>query len=65
MYNQKVASVKEVIEKLQSYEHEHGSGSVITGIGTYASGHRTKEYVFHLQDPNGNETDIEIDSVWI
>ena len=65
MYKQKVASVEEVIERLQYYEHEHGSGGVITGIGIYANGDRTKEYVFHLQDKNGIKTDLEIDSVCV
>lgn len=63
MYSPKVASVKEIIEKLKKYEHEHGSGGMVTSIGAICNGDRTTEYIFHLQDQNGNETDVEIDSV--
>lgn len=63
MYSPKVASVREIIQKLQEYEIEHGSGGAVTGIGTICNGDRTTEYIFHLQDKNGNETSIEIESV--
>lgn len=63
MYSPKVASVKEIIEKLQEYENEYGSGGAVTSIGVVCNGDRTTEYIFHLQDGMGNETTIEIDSV--
>ena len=63
MYSPKVASVKEIIEKLQKYEDEHGSGGAVTSIGSICNGNRTTEYVFHLQDQNGNETDVEMNSI--
>lgn len=62
-YSPKVASVGEIIEKLMEYEVEHGSGGAVTSIGHIANGDRTNEYIFHLKDENGNETDIEISSV--
>lgn len=63
MYSPKVASIKEIIEKLQKYENEHGSGGIVNSIGAVCNGDRTTEYIFHLQDQNGNETNIEINSV--
>lgn len=63
MYSPKVGSVKEILEKLQGYEKEHGSGGAVISIGSICNGDRTTEYIFHLQDKKGNKTDIEIDSV--
>lgn len=63
MYSKKVGSVREIIEKLQKYEDEHGSGGAVTSIGSVCNGDRDTEYIFHLQDKNGNETNIEINSV--
>ena len=63
MYSPKVGSVKEIIEKLQRYEDEHGEGGAVISIGTICNGNRTTEYIFHLEDKNGNETNIEINSV--
>lgn len=63
MYSPKVASVKEIIEKLQKYKSKHGPGGAVISIGSICNGDRSTEYIFHLQDRNGNETDVEIDSV--
>lgn len=63
MYSPKVASVKEIIEKLQKYEDEHGPGCAVNSIGVVCSGDRTTEYIFYLQDKSGVETDIEINSI--
>lgn len=63
MYSPKVANVREIIEKLQKYEDEHGSGCVVNSIGAVANGDRTIEYIFYLRDKIGTETAIEISAV--
>lgn len=70
----KVASTKEIIEKLQEYEEKHGIGAVI-GISTVCNGDRTIEYIFEIandsdynrvfnnKDDHYKEIHIEISSV--
>lgn len=58
----KTASTRQIIEYLQSYEKIHGIGS-INGIGIVCSGNRDTEYIFHIEDKNGNKIDIEIPSL--
>lgn len=70
----KVASTRDIIEKLQEYEKQHGIGA-ITGLSTICSGDRTIEYefeiandsnhnkVFHNDDKHYKRTIIEIPSV--
>lgn len=55
----KTASTRQIIEYLQSYEKIHGIGS-IESIGSICSGSRDIEYIFHIEDKNGDETSIEI-----
>lgn len=73
MFEMKVASTHEVIEKLQEYEKENGIGA-ITGISTYMAGDRENEYCFEIaNDSESNRvltkdgkykiTKIEISSV--
>lgn len=73
MIGMKVASTREIIEKLQEYEKENGVGAVI-GISTIANGDRTVEYKLMIANDsdynrvfkkNGKykETEIEISSI--
>ena len=50
---EKVASTKEMIEKLMEYEREYGVGAV-TSIATVCSGDRKNEYYFEMKDTQGN-----------
>lgn len=43
MYSPKVASIKEIIEKLQKYENEHGPGGIVNSIGSVCNGDRTTQ----------------------
>lgn len=70
----KVASTRDIIERLQEYERLHGVGAV-TGLATICNGDRTVEYkfeiandsdynrVFNNSDNHFKETVIEIPSV--
>lgn len=69
----KVASTREIIEKLQKYEKENGVGAVI-GIGIIGNGDRTVEYRFRIandsdynrvfnNDGKYKVTEIEISSI--
>ena len=70
----KVASTRDIIERLQEYERLHGVGAV-TGLATICNGDRTVEYkfeiandsdynrVFNNSDDHFKETVIEIPSV--
>lgn len=70
----KVASTRDIIERLQEYERIHGVGAV-TGLATICNGDRTVEYkfeiandsdynrVFNNNDNHFKETVIEIPSV--
>ena len=69
----KVASTREIIEKLQEYEKENGVGAVL-GIATVIPGDRTVEYKIRVandsdynrvfsKDGKYKETEIEISSV--
>ena len=67
----KVASTRDIIERLQEYERTHGVGAV-TGLTTICNGDRTVEYkfeiandsdynrVFNNNDNHFKETVIEI-----
>lgn len=70
----KVASTRDIIERLQEYERLHGVGAV-TGLATICNGDRTVEYkfeiandsdynrVFNNSDDHFKETVIDIPSV--
>lgn len=69
----KVASTREIIEKLQEYEKENGIGAVL-GIATIGNGDRTIEYKLRIandsdhnrvfnNDGKYKETEIEISSI--
>ena len=68
----KVASTREIIEKLTEYEKENGIGAV-TGISIVCNGNRTVEYKFEIaNNSNYNKvfnnspykiTEIEISSI--
>lgn len=69
----KVASTREMIEKLQEYEKENGVGAVV-GISTIMNGDRTVEYTLRIandsdynrvfkKDGKYKETEIEISSI--
>ena len=70
----KVASTREIIEKLEAYEKIHGVGAVV-GILLVCNGDRTVEYkfeiandsdynrVFNNEDEHYKETVIEISSI--
>ena len=69
----KVASTREIIEKLEAYEKIHGVGAVI-GITTVCNGDRTVEYKLEIandsdlnrvfnNDGSYKETVIEISSI--
>ena len=69
----KVASTREIIEKLEAYEKIHGVGAVI-GIATVRNGDRTVEYKLEIandsdwnrvfnNDGSYKETVIEISSI--
>lgn len=69
----KVASTREIIEKLQEYEKENGIGAVL-GIATVGNGDRTVEYRLRIANDSDNnsvfkkdgdykETEIEISSI--
>lgn len=58
----KTASTSQIIAFLQAYEMLHGVGSVAS-IGSVASGWRTVEYIFYINDKYGHETRIEIPSI--
>lgn len=69
----KVASTREIIEKLEAYEKIHGIGAV-TGISTVCNGSRTVEYKLNIannsdynrvfnKDNSYKETIIEISSI--
>lgn len=61
--HEKVASVKEFIEKLTAYEKKHGR-TAITSIGTVCSGTRQTEYYVEVQDANAeNKETLSISSV--
>ena len=60
---EKVASTKEVIEKLMEYEREHGVAA-LTSIASVCSGTRQNEYYFELKDAKGqNQVKIPIASI--
>lgn len=69
----KVASTREIIEKLEAYEKIHGVGAVV-GIATVCNGNRTVEYKIEIandsdwnrvfnKDGSYKETVIEISSI--
>lgn len=68
----KVATTREVIEKLQAYEKENGVGAII-GITTHMNGDRENNFCFEIasgswsdlafKDPRYKRTDIEISAV--
>ncbi len=69
----KVASTREIIEKLQEYEKQNGVGAVL-GIATVGNGDRTVEYRLRIandsdynrvfkNDGKYKETEIEISSI--
>lgn len=73
MIAMKVASTREIIEKLQEYENENGVGAVL-GIATVGNGDRTVEYKLRIandsdynrvfkKDGKYRETEIEISSI--
>lgn len=73
MIGMKVASTREIIEKLQEYEKQNGVGAVV-GISTIMNGDRTVEYKLRIANDsdcnrvfkkNGKykETEIEISSI--
>ena len=73
MYGMKVATTREVIEKLQAYEKENGIGAIVS-IATHMAGDRENEFCFEIaNDSIGNKvfsedgrykiTNIEISSV--
>lgn len=73
MIGMKVASTREMIEKLQEYEKENGVGAVI-GISTIMNGDRTVEYTLRIandsdysrvfkKDGKYKEIEIEISSI--
>lgn len=73
MIGMKVASTREIIEKLQDYEKENGVGAVV-GISTIMNGDRTVEYTLRIandsdynrvfkKDGKYKETEIEISSI--
>ena len=73
MFEMKVASTHDVIEKLQEYEKENGIGAIVR-ISTYMAGDRENEYCFEIaNDSESNRvltkdgkykiTKIEISSV--
>lgn len=73
MIGMKVASTREMIEKLQEYEKENGVGAVV-GISTIMNGDRTIEYILRIandsdynrvfkKDGKYKETEIEISSI--
>lgn len=58
----KTASTNQIIEKLKGYEKENGIGAVHS-IGSVCSGDRNIEYIFRIEDKNGKESEVEIESV--
>jgi hypothetical protein len=61
--HEKVASVKEMIEKLTEYENEYGC-TAITSIGFVCGGTRQTEYFVEVQDSNAeNKKTIAITSI--
>lgn len=73
MIGMKVASTREIIEKLQEYEKENGVGAVV-GISTIMNSDRTVEYKLRIandsdynrvfkKDGKYKETEIEISSI--
>lgn len=69
----RVASTREIIEKLQEYEKENGVGAVL-GIATVGNGDRTVEYKLRIandsdynrvkkKDGKYKETEIEVSSI--
>lgn len=73
MIGMKVASTREIIEKLQEYEKENGVGAVV-GISTIMNGDRKVEYKLRIandsdynrvfkKDGKYKETEIEISSI--
>lgn len=47
MFGSKVASTREIIEKLQKYEKQNGIGAV-KGIAIICDGDRETEYIFQV-----------------
>lgn len=73
MVAMKVASTREIIEKLQAYEKLNGVGAVV-GISTICGGDRTIEYKLRIandsdynrvfnNDGTYKETEIEISAI--
>ncbi len=73
MFEMKVASTHEVIEKLQEYEKENGIGAIVR-ISTYMAGDRENEYCLEIandsesnriltKDGKYKRTKIEISAV--
>lgn len=73
MFGSKVASTREIIEKLQKYEKQNGIGSV-KGIAIICDGDRETEYIFRIandsdsnriftKDGKYKETEIRISSI--
>jgi hypothetical protein len=58
----KAASTTQIIKLLQQYEAAFGPGSV-TSIGSFCSGERDNEYVFHIQNKHGQPYSIYIPSI--
>lgn len=71
----KVASTREIIEKLQKYEDRNGTGAVI-GLSIFCNGDRSSEYEFTIandsehnrvsnnEDGHYKKTIIEISSIY-
>lgn len=73
MFGSKVASTREIIEKLQKYEKQNGIGAV-KGIAIICDGDRETEYIFRIandsdsnriftKDGKYKETEIRISSL--
>lgn len=52
----KIASTREIIDKLTEYEKEHGIGAVI-GVMTIAPGDRAVQYIFEVAGNSYAKTD--------
>lgn len=58
----KTASTHEIIEKLQAFEKLYRVGAV-ESISSVCSGDREIEYIFNVEDKNGNDVKININTV--
>lgn len=58
----KTASTTQIIKLLQQYEEMFGPGSV-TSIGSFCSGERDNEYVFHICNKHGQSYSVYVPSL--